>query len=184
MKAKNGISLIVLVITIVVIIILAAAVILSLGSNNPINSSRMASIAQTRDNLESAVSMYVSTAMTKTLGEYDATAILLNDKDGIGEGTDKIWTVADGATDTKVVISTAEADKLEFNGATYYKINTTNAKTTLEIDLTKDTNGTWYFSPKTGKALVKYATIPTYLMDGDNVNSSVSDFVYKAPATT
>ena len=41
-NSKNGISLITLVITIVVIIILAAAVILTLGSNNPIEKAKEA----------------------------------------------------------------------------------------------------------------------------------------------
>lgn len=41
-RFKRGISLITLVITIVVIIILAAAVVLTLGSNNPIEKAKEA----------------------------------------------------------------------------------------------------------------------------------------------
>ena len=166
MKAKNGISLIVLVITIVVIIILAAAVILSLGNNNPINSSRIATLTQTRDNIESATTMYLSTAFTKTLGEYDAKQVLLaNDGTAAIEGL------------TAVVLS-GEGNEIEdVNGVTYYKIDTGAAKTTLEVDLTKETAGTWYLAPATGRALVAFESIPSYLMDGDNLNSSVADFV-------
>ena len=177
MKAKNGISLIVLVITIVVIIILAAAVILSLGNNNPINSSRIATLTQTRDNIESATTMYLSTAFTKTLGEYDAKAVLLN------EGVFTIEKEAEDGTKTtvsdedKVVLLSGKENELTVGEVKYYKIDTKNAKTVLEVDLTKETAGTWYLAPATGRALVAFETYPSYLMDGENLNSSVVDFV-------
>ena len=56
---KKGISLIVLIVTIIVIIILAAAVILTLNRNNPIDSSRVAQLADNRANLNSAVQLYL-----------------------------------------------------------------------------------------------------------------------------
>lgn len=55
MKNKQGISLIVLIVTIIVIIILAAAVILTLNNNNPIDSSRVAQLADNRSSINSAL---------------------------------------------------------------------------------------------------------------------------------
>ena len=171
MKAKNGISLIVLVITIVVIIILAAAVILSLNNNNPINNSRVASLSQTRDNLESAVSMYLSNRFSRTMGEYDALTILSNGGNGIAINTTTY------GTDWTAVITYAATAPLVVDGVNFYEINTANAKTALEIDITKEA-GTWYLAPSTGKVYVKYGTtIPSYLMDGTKVNASVASFV-------
>ena len=61
MKAnKKGISLIVLVVTIIVIIILAAAVIMNLNNNNPVKSANAAKYMSDRDNVQSAITMYVS----------------------------------------------------------------------------------------------------------------------------
>lgn len=78
MKAnKQGISLIVLVITIVVVIILAAAVILSLGNNNPIDSARIANLAQTKDGIYSAVYSYTSATQAKTQAYYTDEQIIL-----------------------------------------------------------------------------------------------------------
>ena len=73
---RKGISLITLVITVVVVIILAAVVILSIGNNNPINSARVAVVAQTRDSINSAVSAYVAKLKVETMGEYAANEML------------------------------------------------------------------------------------------------------------
>lgn len=51
MKAKKGISLIVLVITIIVIIILAGAVIFSLSDKNPADQASLATFLQTKSDL-------------------------------------------------------------------------------------------------------------------------------------
>ena len=68
---KQGISLIVLVITIIVIIILAGAVILSLSSNNPIQSANKATCLSDIANFKSAVALdfayQVSQTMTGTI---------------------------------------------------------------------------------------------------------------------
>lgn len=169
MKAKNGISLIVLVITIVVIIILAAAVILSLGNNNPINNSRVAAVSQTRDNLQSAVSLYLSTKFAKYTGEYDAAQVLFA-RPTTGSAYDATSNTLPGMTADDVILG----DQLASTG--YYAVNVAAAKKNLEIDLSQE-SGTWYVSPSTGKAMVKYTSIPSYLKDGDGVLSSVADFV-------
>lgn len=63
MKAKKGISLIVLVITIIVIIILAAAVLLTLNNNNPIENSKTAVYDNDCAEVKSALALYVSNFM-------------------------------------------------------------------------------------------------------------------------
>lgn len=60
MKAKKGISLIVLVITIIVIIILAGAVILSLQNNNPINTASEATARSNKSELQSGIALYLA----------------------------------------------------------------------------------------------------------------------------
>ena len=64
MKAKKGISLIVLVITIIVIIILAGAVILSLNKNNPISDATKARYLSNKDSVQSEVTIALSSAMS------------------------------------------------------------------------------------------------------------------------
>ena len=65
MKAKKGISLIVLVITIIVIIILAAAVLLSLSKNNPMDSARVATYQNDMAEVRAAVALYISNFVGK-----------------------------------------------------------------------------------------------------------------------
>lgn len=65
MKAKKGISLIVLVITIIVIIILAAAVLLTLNNNNPIENSKTATFNNDSAEVKSAMALYISNFMAK-----------------------------------------------------------------------------------------------------------------------
>lgn len=140
MKAKNGISLIVLVITIVVIIILAAAVILSLGNNNPINSSRVAKLTQSKDNIESAMSIYISSKFVNTAvaGDTNSEAIITNvdgEKSVCYESTGKKLTLKDGTNVEKA-----------------YAITKWSA-----LDMTEPAGETWYYAPNTGKVYVMFA---------------------------
>lgn len=168
MKAKNGISLIVLVITIVVIIILAAAVILSLGDNNPINNSKVAQLTQTRDNLESAVQIYLSNEFTKCQGDYTADQIL------------KGVTQPEGSTSTyttTAIVNTEDGHSIEINGTTYYELVPAAAKTALGIDIPTDAQ-TWHLSTTSGKAAVTFTTLPAYAKDANGkIIDSVSGFV-------
>jgi len=175
MKAKNGISLIVLVITIVVIIILAAAVILSLNNNNPINNSRVATISQTRDNLESAISMYLSNKFAKYSGDYDALQILSAQKvlNGTAEGN-----AITGETAVITLPTTTAGNTLTVDGTVYYKLNVNATKEKVEIDLTKEQGVTWYVAPYSGKVFAKFDTIPSYLKNSDGtVVDTVKNFV-------
>lgn len=169
MKAKNGISLIVLVITIVVIIILAAAVILSLGDNNPINNSKVAQLTQTRDNIESAVQIYLSNEFTKCQGDYSAEQIIKGD-------------VVSGGTYTANAIVTSDA--VTVDSVEYFLLDAAAAKSVLGVDLKTNSLDTeaqaWYVNPKTGKAFVVFKSMPGYAYangkDGD-LNASVAGFV-------
>ncbi|MCX8073984.1 MAG: hypothetical protein N2749_00145 [Clostridia bacterium] len=73
MKAKKGISLIVLVITIIVIIILAGAVILSLSNNNPIGQANFSTFLSDRSNIQDAITLDVlkQFADAQPAGSYD-----------------------------------------------------------------------------------------------------------------
>ena len=140
MKAKYGISLIVLVITIVVIIILAAAVILSLGSNNPINSSRVAKLTQSKDNIESAMSIYISSKFVNTAvaGETNSEAIITS---ADGENS-----VCHGSTGKELTLG---------DGTKVSRAFAITKWTTLEI--TEPAGETWYYAPNTGKVYVMFA---------------------------
>ena len=148
MKAKNGISLIVLVITIVVIIILAAAVILSLGSNNPINSSKVAKLTQSKDNIESAISIYVSS-------QYAQTAAGDTDVDSKSIALGSFCKAKSGETapvENKALASTpTEAVSTEIYTITDFSV--------LEIDNPGDT---WYYAPATGKVYVEFTSVPSW----------------------
>ena len=149
MKAKNGISLIVLVITIVVIIILAAAVILSLGNNNPINSSKVAKLTQSKDNIESAISIYVSSQYAQTAAgdtDVDSKSIALGSfcKPSSGEAAD--------VKDSKAIATTPT----EAISTSIYKIEDFSV---LEIDNPGDT---WYYAPATGKVYVEFTSAPSW----------------------
>ena len=158
MKAKNGISLIVLVITIVVIIILAAAVILSLGQNNPINTSKVASLTQTRDNLESAVQIYLSNEFTKCQGDYTAKQII--------EGQ--------SAVAPSTYTSTALVKDAKLGSTDFAQIDEGAAKTLLGIDVPV-TGQTWYLNPNTGKVMVKFPTdAPAYIYEDGNTSACIA----------
>lgn len=70
MKAKNGISLIVLVITIIVIIILAGAVILSLNQNNPVDQAKWATFVNNRADIQEMINMDILDKFGKDEGNF------------------------------------------------------------------------------------------------------------------
>lgn len=167
MKAKNGISLIVLVITIVVIIILAAAVILSLGNNNPINSSKVAKLTQSKDNIESAMSIFISSQWAKTAATEDSdaeklvtttsTSITTPICDVSKKLTKDVATLGDGT-------SKIDADAYAITGWD-------------QLNVSQPTEGeAWYYAPSTGKVYVKMAAVPDYAKD----NATVKGFVVTA----
>ena len=68
---KKGISLIVLIVTIIVIIILAAAVILTVGKNNPVDSTKAATFKEDLRSFQDDLALSISKDYTKKAGRRD-----------------------------------------------------------------------------------------------------------------
>ena len=146
MKAKKGISLIVLVITIIVIIILAAAVILSLTKNNPMDSARTATYENDKSEVRAAVALYISNFVAKDYyhnGPFEAKNQEISV--GIKDGKD----VTSGATNNVVPSTGVEGDAGQVNTVSY---NTT--VTWEQLGLTGSSKPTSIYSctynPSTG----------------------------------
>ena len=167
MKNK-GVSLIVLIITIVVIIILAAAVILAISNNNPIGNSRVASVTQTRDSLQSGILVYTGNVASKTLGDYTSSQILLGST--TNTGTYKL--ITDNTNDEKEITKDGKQVKL-------YKLNYEKVKNSLNLEVKDNGTGSWYIDGY-GIVYLVYTTIenvPTYYKDDNGIISSLSNFV-------
>ncbi|MEG0872571.1 MAG: hypothetical protein RSE00_01115 [Clostridia bacterium] len=136
MKNKKGISLIVLVITIIVIIILAAAVILTLNKNNPMNNSKIATLSQNKDSIESGINLYLAQQIAESQGAKDNSAIINDTATGI-------------AATNKATIATID----------YFKIDNTKFKNATGITLPDSNNGTWCIQPGTAKVYLIYPNI-------------------------
>lgn len=170
MKNKKGISLIVLIVTIIVIIILAAAVILTLNQNNPIDSSRIAQLADNRASLNSAVSLYYGKKMAETQGMYDTETVLIF---GNNIGDKELV-----ATGVREVNSAVGRDPL--GTSQYYRLQVSS----LDITEPKMTGATWYVDVNTGLVYLAYnakTDIPSWMFtDGDartTMDSTLDQFV-------
>ena len=171
MKNK-GISLITLVITIVVVIILAAAVILSLGNNNPIQTSRVATLMQTKDALQSGILVYLGNVQSKTLGEYTAEQILIQNEE--------YRIVEDDAIENNIFgfeneIWGKSGDDLEW----LYKLDIEKVKLLLNIDIKNDDKFSWYIN-KSGNPYLVYESVldvPEYYKENGSLLNSISNFI-------
>lgn len=175
MKNKQGISLIVLIVTIIVIIILAAAVILTLNNNNPIDSGRVAQLADNRSSINSAINLYYGKKMAETQGIYDAKAIFTADN-----------------IDTKYSISSivATADVTE-NGKTFKKeygiyrlLDTTAVETATDVKLPTITNAKWYIDVNSGLVYLVYSSkddVPSWMTttsgNAKSMDQTLNEFV-------
>ena len=168
MKAKNGISLIVLVITIVVIIILAAAFILSLGSNNPINSSKVAKLTQSKDNIESAMSIFISSQWAKTAAteDSDAEKLVTTTSTSI---TTPICNVSKKFTKNETKLAIGDGNTAI--DADAYLITGWN-----QLNVSKPADGEdWYYAPATGKVYVEFkGSTPNWATDTTDAFSVVT----------
>ena len=165
MKKKEGISLIVLVITIIVIIILAAAVILTLTDNNPINNAKVAQLAQSKDSLESAVSLYLAQNIAATQGAYDNTAIILGSQSDVAS---KSIVVKDASVPAKY-------SQVNISGiGNVYEIDATKlkAETDLVLPSAISTNAKWCVEPASAKIYLVFNAVTSYptwmTVDGSN----------------
>ena len=158
MKSKKGISLIVLIVTIIVIIILAAVVILTLNNNNPIDSSRIAQLADNRTSINSAINLYYGKKMAETQGIYDANQIFTGKidytKDDSAENNDIEGITSLGATNAP----TGFAKKY----GTYMLLDdslTGAVKTATDVKLPEIANAKWYIDVNTGLVYLVYSSV-------------------------
>lgn len=154
MKSKQGISLIVLIVTIIVIIILAAAVILTLNNNNPIDSGRVAQLAENRTNINSAINLYYGKKMAETQGEYDASQIF----------------TANVSEADKSKISTLISTNAPTNFAAAYGnykfLDTAAVQTATDVKLPPITNAKWYIDVNSGLVYLVYSSkdnVPSWM---------------------
>lgn len=176
MKNKQGISLIVLIVTIIVIIILAAAVILTLNNNNPIDSSRVAQLADNRSSINSAINLYYGKKMAETQGMYDAS---------------QIFTAKD--VDTKYGIKSIVAtdpvteNEITFNAkyANYCLLNTDAVEKVTDVKLPTITNAKWYIDVNSGLVYLVYSNstkVPSWMATSDGMDQTLNEFV-RVPGT-
>ena len=152
MKSKKGISLIVLIVTIIVIIILAAAVILTLNNNNPVDSSRIAQLADNRASINSAINLYYGKKMAETQGQYDANQIFTGKIDYTKDPAEAIAGI------TSIVKGAADGSFAAKYG-TYMLLDTTNVKTATDVQLPEISNAKWYIDVNTGLVYLVYSSV-------------------------
>lgn len=180
MKNKQGISLIVLIVTIIVIIILAAAVILTLNNNNPIDSGRVAQLAENRTNINSAINLYYGKKMAETQGIYDAS---------------QIFTATDIDTKYSITSMVATTDASE-NGITfkakygnYYLLNTDAVKAATDVQLPTISGAKWYIDVNSGLVYLVYSSkdkVPSWMTttsgNTKSMDQTLNEFV-RVPKT-
>lgn len=167
---KKGISLITLVITIVVVIILAAAVILSLGSNNPINSSKIASLLQSKASMEDGISISVTKYITESSASSQTEDVIIKNQET------NIILDDDGSGDRIINVT------IKNYNTNIYRIDKEKFKERFNIDIknipSKDSS--WYVDAN-GKIYLVYGlmeNVPEYLKENNTtLNKSVEDFV-------
>ena len=158
MKSKKGISLIVLIVTIIVIIILAAVVILAMNNNNPIDSSRIAQLADNRASINSAINLYYGKKMAETQGIYDPNQIFTGKID---------YTKDDSAENNNIegitsLGATTAPTGFEKKYGTYMLLDDSSTgavKTATDVKLPEISNAKWYIDVNTGLVYLVYSSV-------------------------
>lgn len=168
MKTYKGVSLITLIITTVIVVILASAVIITLTTNNTLDPNKVANLAESRVNLNSAISNYTSKVMSKTQGAFSVSELLLG-KDNSGNKINDIEIFVD------------ESGKLL--DTDYYKVSP-NADKILDVKIPKYSGADWYVNIKTGNFYLIYnsdkSTTPSWMYTQENkknADSTLAQFV-------
>lgn len=176
MKNKQGISLIVLIVTIIVIIILAAAVILTLNNNNPIDSSRVAQLADNRSSINSAINLYYGKKMAETQGMYDASQIFT--------ATD-----VDSKYSITSLIADAKSGDFEISYGNYKLLNTEAVKNATDVQLPTITSANWYIDVNSGLVYLVYLSkdnVPSWMTttsgNTKSMDQTLNEFV-RIPGT-
>lgn len=177
MKNKQGISLIVLIVTIIVIIILAAAVILTLNNNNPIDSSRVAQLADNRSSINSAINLYYGKKMAETQGVYDASQIFTN------TDVDAKYSIS------SLVESSDTTDGFKAAYGNYKLLNTGAVETATDVKLPTITNAKWYIDVNSGLVYLVYLSkdnVPSWMTttsgNTKSMDQTLNEFV-RVPGT-
>lgn len=177
MKNKQGISLIVLIVTIIVIIILAAAVILTLNNNNPIDSSRVAQLADNRSSINSAINLYYGKKMAETQGEYDASQIFTANVSEADKS--KISTL----------ISTSVPTGFAVEYGNYKLLDIGAVVTATDVKLPTITNANWYIDVNSGLVYLVYSDsskVPSWMTttsgNTKSMDQTLNEFV-RVPGT-
>ena len=177
MKNKQGISLIVLIVTIIVIIILAAAVILTLNNNNPIDSSRVAQLADNRSSINSAINLYYGKKMAETQGMYDASQIFTANVSEADKS--KISTLISTSAPTGFAVEYGNCKLLD----------TEAVKTATDVQLPTITNAKWYIDVNSGLVYLVYSSkdkVPSWMTttsgDTKSMDQTLNEFV-RVPGT-
>lgn len=176
MKNKQGISLIVLIVTIIVIIILAAAVILTLNNNNPIDSSRVAQLADNRSSINSAINLYYGKKMAETQGMYDASQIFT------AKDVDSKYSIT-----SIVATDPVTENEMTFNAkyGNYCLLNTDAVEKATDVKLPTITNAKWYIDVNSGLVYLVYSNstkVPSWMATSDGMDQTLNEFV-RVPGT-
>ena len=177
MKNKQGISLIVLIVTIIVIIILAAAVILTLNNNNPIDSGRVAQLADNRSSINSAINLYYGKKMAETQGIYDASQIFT------ATGIDAKYSISSLVKSTEIPTNFAAAY------GNYKFLDTAAVKAATDVQLPTISGAEWYIDVNSGLVYLVYSDstkVPSWMTTSDGMDQTLNEFVRvpKADNTT
>ena len=173
MKNKQGISLIVLIVTIIVIIILAAAVILTLNNNNPIDSGRVAQLAENRTNINSAINLYYGKKMAETQGNYDASQIFTANVSEADKS--KISTL----------ISTSAPTNFAAAYGNYKLLDTAAVNAATDVQLPTISGAEWYIDVNSGLVYLVYSDstkVPSWMTTSDGMDKTLNEFV-RVPGT-
>lgn len=173
MKNKQGISLIVLIVTIIVIIILAAAVILTLNNNNPIDSGRVAQLAENRTNINSAINLYYGKKMAETQGNYDASQIFTANVSEADKS--KISTL----------ISTSAPTNFAAAYGNYKLLDTAAVGAATDVQLPTISGAEWYIDVNSGLVYLVYSDstkVPSWMTTSDGMDKTLNEFV-RVPGT-
>lgn len=168
MKMKKGVSLIILIVTIIIIIILATTVILTLNKNNPIDSSKVAQLADSRASINSAIQLYYGKKMAETQGMFETKDVFLGNtlKNSAGED---------------VVLDSMIGPAISENSA-YCEVNSETEKV-LYLKFPTITNAKWYLDVNSGLVYLAYEnrdSIPNWMFKTDDkkeMDSTLAQFV-------
>lgn len=168
MKNKQGISLIVLIVTIIVIIILAAAVILTLNNNNPIDSGRVAQLADNRSSINSAINLYYGKKMAETQGMYDASQIFT------ATGVESKYSIS------SLVKSKDIPTNFEAAYGNYKLLDTDAVKAATDVQLPTISGAEWYIDVNSGLVYLVYSDstkVPSWMTTSDGMDKTLNEFV-------